>query len=114
MAFSARDLIPVYGTMTATLDVLEDYDSGKISLAEAQLEISAVAAFSGTVFGMTFVHLPSIGTTKAVAAIAPKLPAIAAATALVVATRYVTAPSADVEHGPFGTVRVTPRLGFLG
>lgn len=107
------DLIPVYGTTTSTIDVLSEYDAGHISMSEAIFEMTAIGAFAGVVFGLTFVHAPSVGTVKAAVALSPKLPAVGAVAALAVATHLVTQRSVDVEHGPYGTVRVTPRLGFF-
>ncbi len=95
------------------MEVLSDYDSGNISMGQALFEITAVGAFAGLVFGVTFVHVPSVGTVKAVAALSPRIPVIGVAAVLAVSTHNVTKRSVDVEHGPYGTVRVTPRLGFF-
>ena len=103
-------LIPVYGTASS----LEDLTDESIPFAK-RVEIAVLA---GSISGVQAIFayemgLISLGQVKAYQAAFSAAPAVTATAGLAALTYATTKKGATVEHGPYGSVKVVPKLGLF-
>jgi len=112
IAFSAQDLIPIYGSTHAMYENIDEYNDGRKSFNQAAYDSIVIGVFTAATFAASVVHMPSLGSVRLARTMVATTPTITAASLLAIGVHATTKPSADVEHGPHGTQRVTPRLGW--
>jgi len=112
MALNAIDFVPGVGLALQHAETQSEYHRGEISFTEAVYDVVQQAAIAATVGAGVFAIAPTHLAAKRTMFVITKGPTVITAVALAAAVSALTSPSADVEHGPYGTVRVTPRLGF--
>ena len=111
MTLDYTTFVPVDGYPIAQKQMLDDYDRGEISFAEACFQ----SMFNSAVYGLTMIaaaqsnYLAAMQFQRMMTA----APMAIGVTTVAVGVHATTKPGADVSMGPFGSVRVMPRLGIF-
>ena len=113
MALNAIDFVPGVGLALQHAETQSEYHKGEISFSEAVFDVAQQAAVAATVGAGVFAIAPTHLAVKRTMFVVTKGPTVIAAVALAAGVSALTSPSADVEHGPYGSVKVIPRLGVF-
>ena len=103
-------LIPVYGTAKSMDEMMDERLPFAKRVEIAVLTGSISGAQSILAYEMGMITLGQVKVFQAAVAAAPAVTATAGLTALTYAT---TKKGATVEHGPYGSVKVVPKLGLF-
>lgn len=103
-------LIPIYGSTKSMDDLMDDSIPFAKRIEIAVLAGSISGAQSILAYEMGMITLGQVKAYQAAASIAPAVTASAGLAALTYAT---TKKGATVESGPFGAVKVVPKLGLF-
>jgi len=112
ISLNPLDFVPGLGLALQHAETQREYHNGKISFSEALYDVIQQSAIAATVGAGIFAIAPSHLAAKRTMHVVTKGPAVITGVALAAAVAALTTPGATVEHGPYGTVRVTPRLGL--
>ena len=113
IALNTLDFVPGVGLALQHSETQRQYHTGKISFEEAMYDVIQQSAIAATVGAGVFAIAPTHLAAKRTMHVVTKGPAVITGVALAAAVVALTTPRADVEHGPYGTVKVTPRLGIF-
>ena len=105
-----RGAIPIYGTYVNYLQMSDE------SLSfEERAHVAIGAGVMGGIHMILATELGalSLGQVRVMQATAAYAPLSIMTAALAASTYATTKKGATVEHGPFGSVKVTPRLGVF-
>lgn len=111
MTLDYTTFVPVVGYPIAQKQMLDDYDRGEISFAEACFQ----SAFNSAVYTVTMIAAAQSNYLAAMQfqRLMTAAPMAIGVTTAAIGVHALTTPSADIERGPFGSVKVTPRLGVF-
>lgn len=108
-----RHLIPVVGFPMGMKDVTDRYEEGDITFGEAAI----LSAFGGALYGTLLIYSAQRSYFAALhfqrIMLTAYNPMTYATIGLVAGVHATMKPGADVSIGPFGSVRVMPRLGIF-
>jgi len=105
-----EQLIPVYGAYLAYQDLSDE----SIPFSE-RVELAVIHGITGAgqfivAAELGFISMGQVKIAKATVELGPAV----SVTAILAGLTYVsTKKGADVEHGPYGSVKITPRLGVF-
>lgn len=112
IALNTLDFVPGVGLALQHAETQKEYHKGNISFEQAMYDVIQQSAIAATVGAGVFAIAPTHLAAKRTMHVVTKGPAVITGVALAAAVVALTTPGATVEHGPYGTVRVTPRLGL--
>ena len=108
-----RHLIPVVGFPMGMKDIHDRYDEGQISMGEA----AVLSAVGGAVYGTLLIYSAQRSYFAAMhfqrIILTAWNPMTYATIGLVAGVHATMKPGAEVSMGPYGSVRVMPRLGIF-
>ena len=113
IALNLLDFVPGVGLFLQHAETQQEYNRGQISFSEALFDVIQQSAIAATVGAGVFYIAPTHLAAKRTMHVVTKGPTVIAAVGLAAGVSALTTPSADVEHGPYGSVRITPRLGIF-
>ena len=113
IALNALDFVPGVGLALQHTEIQIAYQRGEISFAEAMFDVTAASTVAFASGAALFKVAPSHLAAERTRLLVTRGPHAIGLVGAALVVHAVTKKGADVEHGPYGTVRVTPRLGLF-
>jgi len=113
IALNTLDFVPGVGLVLQHTEIQQAYWRGDISFAEAVFDVAAASTTAFVSGAVLFKIAPSHLAAERTKVLVTKGPWGLGLIGAALVVHAVTKKGADVEHGPYGTVRVTPRLGLF-